>query len=130
MRKPIFCSSSPIWAYIPSNSRAVASFFLMVVGRLFGGRWLGAKILSAVTPQGLTWDGATVRYQVELESVPVAGTRLATIVGTAKVQRGQGGLLVAFNDAVVAGQVGAALSGVVWDVLREKVDGWLRADNV
>lgn len=108
------------------EARPVASFFLSVVGRLFGGRWLGERVFSLVKPQGLTWDGATARYEVELDSVPVAGKRLAAIEGDARVTRGTGGLLVAFDDPGVAAQVGATLSMVVWDVLREKLDGWLK----
>lgn len=106
-------------------ARPVANFFVGVVARLFGGMWLGEKLLSAVLPEGISWDGRVVRFRVNIENVGVAAKRLVSLEAAASVQRAPDGVLVELENENATSQVKAALVEVVWDLLREKLSRWL-----
>lgn len=94
---------------IALGSQPVVGFFAAVVARLFGGTWIGRRLLSLAGPDALVWDGAHARLSVPLDGVPLVGARLVDLRAEAVVTRADGGLWLAFDRDGLAQELAALL---------------------
>ncbi len=67
--------------------RPVAQLFAGLVAKLFGGTWLGLKLLSAPLPSKLTWDGKTATLVTDLDPKGVVPAELKRLGASASVTK-------------------------------------------
>jgi hypothetical protein len=91
----------------------VTNVFLSVVVKLFGGTWVGERLVSAANPlEGLRWDGINGALASAIDRQTVHGAHLAQLAGSAHLWRSEDGLHVRFGDEATAKQVNATVSRI------------------
>ncbi len=69
------------------EGRPVAQLFAALTSKLFGGTWLGLKLLSARLPSQLTWDGRKATLRTDLDAKGGVPPELMQLSATATVTR-------------------------------------------